>query len=129
MIEYTVKVHENGTQFWYLNDVRHREDGPAVEWADGGSSWYLNGELHREDGPAIEYANGNREWYLNGELHREDGPAIEYADGTREWYLNDKELTEDEFNERTQKHTIVIDGKTVEISAESFKNLQKSLCN
>ena len=37
--------------------------------------------LHREDGPAIEYANGNKHWYLNGKLHREDGPAIENANG------------------------------------------------
>jgi hypothetical protein len=24
------------------------------------------GEFHREDGPAIEYANGNKEWYRDG---------------------------------------------------------------
>jgi thermostable 8-oxoguanine DNA glycosylase len=33
---------------------------------DGTKCWLLNGELHREDGPAIEYANGYKEWYLNG---------------------------------------------------------------
>ena len=42
MIEYTVKVYEDGAKFWYLNDKLHREDGPAVEWADGSKSWYLN---------------------------------------------------------------------------------------
>jgi len=26
-----------------------------------------NGELHREDGPAIEDANGNKSWYYNGQ--------------------------------------------------------------
>jgi len=43
MIEYTVKVHENGNKYWFLNGKRHREDGPAVEWANGDKSWYLNG--------------------------------------------------------------------------------------
>ena len=28
--------------------------------------WWLNGERHREDGPAIEYADGTREWYYKG---------------------------------------------------------------
>jgi hypothetical protein len=67
MIEYTVKVYDDGTKFWYLNGKRHREDGPATEWASGNKAWYLNGKLHREDGPAIEDANGGKEWYLNGE--------------------------------------------------------------
>ena len=31
MIEYTVKVWDNGNKFWYLNDKLHREDGPAME--------------------------------------------------------------------------------------------------
>jgi hypothetical protein len=66
MIEYTVKVDDDGDKFWYLNDNRHREDGPAIEWADGSKSWWLNGNLHREDGPAIEWVDGDKEWWLNG---------------------------------------------------------------
>ena len=42
MIEYTVKV-----------------------WSDGDKFWWLNGKIHREDGPAVEYANGTKEWFLN----------------------------------------------------------------
>lgn len=41
----------------------------------GTKQWYLNGKLHREDGPAIEYANGSKFWYLNARRHREDGPV------------------------------------------------------
>ena len=63
--EYTVRVYKNRTE-WYLNDKRHREDGPAIEWADGSKEWYLNGKRHREDGPAVEHANGTKEWWLNG---------------------------------------------------------------
>jgi 8-oxo-dGTP diphosphatase len=32
-----------------MNGQRHREDGPAVEWADGMKSWYLNGEYLTEE--------------------------------------------------------------------------------
>jgi hypothetical protein len=64
-IEYKVVV-EGGDKYWYLNGELHREDGPAVEWADGSKHWYLNSKRHREDGPAIEYANGDKSWYLNG---------------------------------------------------------------
>jgi hypothetical protein len=80
MIEYTVKVFDNGDRIWYLN-----------------------GKYHREDGPACEYYNGDRYWFLNGNLHREDGPAIEGAYGFRRWYLHDVEYTEEEFLKKTSK--------------------------
>jgi len=35
MIEYTVNVAANGDRCWYLNNKRHREDGPAIEYASG----------------------------------------------------------------------------------------------
>jgi hypothetical protein len=50
MIEYKVKVFNEGTKEWYLNNKLHREDGPAMEYADGSKSWYLNGiELSEAD--------------------------------------------------------------------------------
>jgi len=103
MIEYTVKVKDNGNKFWYLNDKLHREDGPAAEYADGDKFWYLNDKIHREDGPAIERANGNKFWYLNDKLHREDGPAYEGASGDKFWWLNGKKVTEEEHNRMTSK--------------------------
>ena len=33
---------------------------------DGSKYWRLNGLYHREDGPAIEYPNGSKYWCLNG---------------------------------------------------------------
>jgi hypothetical protein len=64
--EYTVRVYDIGTKHWLLNGNLHREDGPAVECADGTKLWYLNGKRHREDGPAIEYSGGGLRWILNG---------------------------------------------------------------
>jgi hypothetical protein len=98
--EYTVRVFKNGTKCWYLNDKRHREDGPVIEYADGDKFWYINGVLHREDGPAIEYPNGDKEWWIDG-----------------------KQLTEKEFLSRKQGNSC--DGKIVEI--DGVKYLLKAL--
>jgi hypothetical protein len=68
----------------------HREDGPAIEWADGGKEWWINGELHRLDGPARTTPEGDTEWWLNGKLHRTDGPAAEYDNGAKYWSVHGK---------------------------------------
>jgi hypothetical protein len=108
MKEYTVKVYNTKTE-WFLNGKRHREDGPAAEYAGGCKFWYLNGKRHREDGPALEYADGSKYWYLNGKRHREDGPAIEWANGSKYWYLNGKPLTEAEFNAKMNPVELTMD--------------------
>ena len=97
MIEYTVKAYAKSND-WFLNGERHREDGPAIEWAHGSKEWYLNGKRHREDGPAVDRPSGFKVWYLNGMVHREDGPAMEFANGINCWFLN---------NEPTDPETIV----------------------
>ena len=96
MIEYAVKVYDDGTKSWWLNDKRHREDGPAVEYAGGEKSWYLNGKRHREDGPAVEFADGDKSWYLNGER-----------------------VTEEEHKRLTSKATC--EGKVVEIDGVKYE--------
>jgi len=116
---YKVRVYGSGDIHWYLNGNLHREDGPAIESADGEKHWYLNGKRHREDGPASEYADGTRYWFLNGKFHREDGPAIEDADGTKSWYLNNVSLSEEEFNRRRQKDDC--EGKMIEFEGKKYK--------
>ena len=91
----TMMVNEFSTKTWRINGKYHREDGPAIEWANGDKEWYLHDKLHREDGPAFEGASGFKAWYLHDMWHREGGPAVEYADGTKEWYLNGKLHRED----------------------------------
>ena len=62
------KIDSDGNKYWYnAKGELHREDGPAVEWADGSNYWFINGKLHREDGPAFENINGDNYWYINGE--------------------------------------------------------------
>ena len=118
MIEYTVRVYDSG-KAWWLNGKLHREDGPAIEGAEGDKCWYLNGKLHREGGPAVEEADGYKSWFLNDKRHREDGPAVEYADGTKYWYLNGEYVTEEEHKKRTSKATC--QGKVVEIDGIKYE--------
>src|SRR5271165_3006703 len=123
MIEYTVKVHDNGTREWRLNDHLHRTDGPAVEYANGDKAWYLNGKLHRIDGPACEQANGTKSWYLNGKPHRTDGPACEQANGDKYWCLNDKQYSKANWKIEIAKLNKQVDpcnGKTVVIDGKEY---------
>ena len=80
----------NGDKVWWQHGCRHREHGPAVEGADGYKEWWRHGLLHREGGPAIELVDGTKEWYLDDSYHREDGPAVEHANGSQEWWVHGK---------------------------------------
>ena len=64
------KISPNGDKEWYLNGVRHREDGPAIVKTNGIRMWYLNGRIHREDGPALMHVSGGvvSQWVLNDEM-------------------------------------------------------------
>jgi hypothetical protein len=82
--------YSNGNKFWFKEGICHREDGPAIIFADGTKSWYKEGKFHRLDGPAIEYPDGTKQWLIEGERHRLDGPAIECTNGAKEWYKEGK---------------------------------------
>ena len=86
-------VDKYGTIRWEKDGRFHREDGPAIEYADGTKEWCKNGKLHREDGPAIERYDGTKAWYRNGRLHRNDGPAVEFPDGSKEWWIKGKPVS------------------------------------
>jgi len=54
LIEFT-----NGYKAWYLNGLRHREDGPAIDWGDGRKRWFLNDKEYTEEEYAlIQFMNG-----------------------------------------------------------------------
>jgi len=101
MKEYTVKVYINDT-FWYKpgTNIQHREDGPAIEWADGDKFWFLNGKRHREDGPAVVRANRAEGFYLEGNCYSEEQYAVE-------------------MNRRNNKDSC--SGKIVEIDGKKYK--------
>jgi len=94
MIEYIVRVYDDGSKTWWFDD-----------------------KCHREDGPAIEYSDGSKEWYLYGKCHRVDGPAYEGANGTKSWWIDGKHLSEEEFHQRTNS----CNGKIIEVDGKKYK--------
>ena len=42
------------------------DNGGTIRWHNE------RGQLHREDGPAVELANGYKAWYLNGQFLTEE---------------------------------------------------------
>ena len=103
--KYYVTVDGLGNSRWYKDakcKILHRENGPAVDCANGHKEWWQNDQLHRTDGPAIEWRDGDKRWFQNGQRHRIDGPAVMYANGSKAWYINDNALTEAEFLAATQ---------------------------
>jgi hypothetical protein len=67
----SIKI-EHSDRIVYKNEQGkyHRLDGPAREFKDGYKEWYINGIRHREDGPAIEW-NFFKRWYLNNKIYTE----------------------------------------------------------
>lgn len=86
-------ISKSGDKHWYVNDILHREDGPAVEFTNGTKYWYIDGKIHRKGGPAIEWECGSCCWFIDGKFHREDGPAIEYSNGDTCWYISGEEIS------------------------------------
>lgn len=73
---------EGTTHKWTLNDVLHREDGPALYQvlADGSylyEAWFFHGEKHRIGAPAYSHRNGLRLWYEHNLQHRVGGPSTD----------------------------------------------------
>ena len=121
MTEYKVEVYDNRTEWRNLGGAYHRENGPAIEYANGSKSWWINGHRHRIDGPAVEWANGDKSWYINGKLNRIDGPAIEYSNGSKSWYINGKKYSEQSFNEYIKKQNKPCLGKKVIVDGIEYE--------
>ncbi len=100
--QYTVRVYKNRTE------------------------WYLTGKLHREDGPAIERADGYKAWYLNGNRHRVDGPAIECAGGSKSWYLNGIQYSEADWKKEIAKLNNSCNGRIIEIDGKKYKLIEEN---
>ena len=48
MTEYKVKVYSTHTEWFNLEGKLHRENGPAIEFANGDKSWWINGKNYSE---------------------------------------------------------------------------------
>lgn len=77
-----------------VTEELHRVGAPAAHGLVRGEaweSWYINGIRHRDDGPAVIRPT-HQVWYRNGVPHRLDGPA--WDDPTSpEWFVNGHQVT------------------------------------
>ena len=64
-LKYRVVVDEFGTRYYNTRGQLHRDEGPAIEWIDGGKEWFQNGQMHRIGGPTVEWGS-LRQWFLFG---------------------------------------------------------------
>ncbi len=85
--EPTLEIDNFDTKQWFLHGKRHRIDGPAIEYANGGKSWFLHGKRHRVDGPAVEWVSGDKSWWLNDEYYSFEDWKIK----VREYYETDED--------------------------------------
>ena len=65
-----ITIEADGSKYYY-SDKRmtkfHREDGPAIERPYGYRAWFINNLRHRVDGPAIEYGDETAgDWFIQG---------------------------------------------------------------
>jgi hypothetical protein len=67
---------------WYILQ------GYTIVYSEDSVCWYLNNQKHREDGPACLRNHGREEWWKEGKKHRTDGPAVTWADGSKEWWID-----------------------------------------
>ena len=80
MKELELGITKFGTKYYYIKgtNILHREDGPALEYADGSKIWYKKGKRHRLDGPAMEYSSGVKRYWIEGK-HIKNVDSIEEA--------------------------------------------------
>lgn len=88
-----------------LSNIRYGEKIPEyftgkIEYDDGGEYWFVNGILHREDGPAVIRFDGQQRWFYNNLLHRSDGPAIVHSEGYKTWFLRGEPVSAQEVFEQ-----------------------------
>lgn len=104
------------TNKWYINGKLHRDNEPAIEWAEGGQDWYQHGKRHRTGGPAISFAGGvDGSWLINDKLHRLDGPAVNFETKQQWYYINDISYSKQTFPKGVQKWVSYIEVTTEDI--------------
>lgn len=94
---------QSGNTYWFETGHRNRladvddelRDNPVID-VFGNRRWHKDDMLHRLDGPACEYANGDQYWYKYGKRHRLDGPAMAYSRTGKQWFIEGVEHTEEQ---------------------------------
>lgn len=77
----------DGSKEWFYNDLKYKQT--PIIYVNEDKFWYLNNLLHRLQGPAVEYTNGDKEWWKYGLRHRLNAPAIIRSNGKEFWEFGD----------------------------------------
>ena len=98
---------------WYDNGKIHRIGAPAIEvwWGTNNElvyqEYYVENIRHREDGPAIIHPSGTEIYYIDGKLYNKNGPAIiNKKDGKiigQQWFISNKDVTKS-YKRWSKKH-------------------------
>jgi len=91
--------HEkDGVYLISITDYRTEDTQPPLPFCD---VWVKSEKIHREDGPAIEFVDGGEIYMQKGKLHRTDGPAFihitESGEIIHRYYLDGKEYSKGEW--------------------------------
>ena len=91
-------IEDDGTINYYLGDLHHNPEGPAViGFAGRHKEYWFKGLRHRIEGPAIEYLDGDYEYWEKGRRHNSQGPA-KCIDGVVEYWIDGRKYAnEDEY--------------------------------
>ena len=66
-------VDKKGVIRYYNPDIDTLHEALVLRISSNGSiTHWKNGSEHREDGPAVEYTNGGKEWFINGVQYTEE---------------------------------------------------------
>jgi hypothetical protein len=90
------------TQSWSIfyfdsHGRRHCSHGPAINHNNNVKMWFVDGLRHREDGPALITSIGEI-WYTNGLLHRLSGPAYTQRETNQvQYYIYGRQLSKEAF--------------------------------
>jgi hypothetical protein len=91
MKNYDKKVIDDyGDIYYYLNDKRHRTDGPAIEYVSGSKDWYLNGYFHDEKGPSTIYSSGFKFWDIEDKIQTLSNTTITLKPQIFQYNINEK---------------------------------------
>ncbi len=96
---------QNNAYFVRVDGILHKDDGPAIVWADGTFDWRQNGKPFRADGKPTTESPKYRKWYHHedGAIGRVGGPAFETVTGYREYWLNGQYFdTKSEYDAKCQ---------------------------
>ena len=109
---------------------RHNSHGPAINHNNRTKMWFVDGVRHREDGPALITGIGEI-WYYHGLIHRLTGPAQTHHEyNTKSYHIHGREYTKEEYNKIVFRVKLACNIFKKKLRNKYSKKLQETnICN